>query len=277
VSEHDEPALRARRVRKARERKGASRWLEKRGGAASVRGEGYGRPAPDYGLREENPTPEPAQLDDDAATFFRAGDEAHALADLDLDDERAEPALDPEVAARAATRRRSFSRHVLGIVVVALVLCGAAIARSAASSTSTNVFPASAMLAESRGAAASAPALTSVSAPVLVVPPPPPVIAEPEAPLDATTAAKAGATSPAVAARVARERARFLLEKGAGADAIVAGQRSVELDPTDAEAWLVLGAAYQLVGKGREARSAFYSCTKLAKRGPVGECSALNL
>jgi Flp pilus assembly protein TadD len=76
-------------------------------------------------------------------------------------------------------------------------------------------------------------------------------------------------------ALLAREDARRLLEKGAGKDAIVAGRASVALDPTDAEAWLVLGAAYQLVGHWQEARSAFQSCMRLATRGPTAECSAL--
>ena len=44
--------------------------------------------------------------------------------------------------------------------------------------------------------------------------------------------------------------------------------------PTDAEAWLVLGAAYQLAGKGTEARDAFRLSTKLATHGGVGECRA---
>lgn len=44
--------------------------------------------------------------------------------------------------------------------------------------------------------------------------------------------------------------------------------------PTDAESWLVLGAAYQLAGKGTEARDAFRLSTKLATHGGVGECRA---
>lgn len=280
MSEHE--GLRARRVRKAREKKGASRWLEKRGGAASARAAGPKVLGDETGERlrdEEEQGLEPATLDADAATFFRAGDEGHALADLDLDrdDERSPPALASEAAIRAAARRRSFSRHVIGIVGLALVMCIAAVARSAASSRSTSAA-AFAALAEARGGAASTPAPSSADATALAVaPPPPPVIAEPAAPPSAKTGANADATSPRAAAAAARERARALLENGAGADAVAAGQRSVELDPTDAEAWLVLGAAYQLVGNGREARRAFYSCTRLAKRGPVAECAALDL
>ena len=90
-----------------------------------------------------------------------------------------------------------------------------------------------------------------------------------DAPSEATHA------PPPAEARIARENARTLLEKGAGTDAIVAGRTSVALDPTDAEAWLVLGAAYQVVGNWQEARSAFQSCVRLAKRGPIAECRAL--
>jgi len=69
--------------------------------------------------------------------------------------------------------------------------------------------------------------------------------------------------------------ARRALERGKAADAIAAGERSVALDPTDGEAWLLLGAAYQEKGKMSEARRAYTACTKEGKRGPVGECRAM--
>ena len=47
------------------------------------------------------------------------------------------------------------------------------------------------------------------------------------------------------------------------------------LDPTDGEAWLLLGAAYQEKGLNAEARRAFTSCLKEGKRGPMGECRAM--
>jgi Flp pilus assembly protein TadD len=47
------------------------------------------------------------------------------------------------------------------------------------------------------------------------------------------------------------------------------------LDPTDGEAWLLLGAAYMDRGKPVEARKAFASCVKQGKKGPMGECAAM--
>ena len=47
------------------------------------------------------------------------------------------------------------------------------------------------------------------------------------------------------------------------------------LDPADGEAWLMLGAAYQSMGKNAEARRTFSSCAAEAKRGPINECRAM--
>ncbi len=77
------------------------------------------------------------------------------------------------------------------------------------------------------------------------------------------------------AAKTEKIAAQRALERGKMADAIEAGERSVALDPTDAEAWLILGAAYQEKGKGAEARRCFTACVKEAKRGPKGECAAM--
>jgi cytochrome c-type biogenesis protein CcmH/NrfG len=46
----------------------------------------------------------------------------------------------------------------------------------------------------------------------------------------------------------------------------------VDLDPTDAEAWLILGSAQQDSGHWKEGREAYTECTKQAKVGPIGEC-----
>jgi hypothetical protein len=63
-----------------------------------------------------------------------------------------------------------------------------------------------------------------------------------------------------------------MLEQGAFAKAIEAGERSVQLDPSDGDAWLYLGAAYQSIGKRAEARRSFLSCTTEAKKGQINEC-----
>ena len=112
----------------------------------------------------------------------------------------------------------------------------------------------------------------------------PVVAAEPaNAPAPAVTAEPANAnatpeTTPDVAAGDAKEakaKARSSLEKRKIADAIEAGERSVKLDPTDGEAWLILGAAYQEKGNIAEARRAYSSCVKEGKTGPRTECAKM--
>lgn len=91
---------------------------------------------------------------------------------------------------------------------------------------------------------------------------------EPHDTFVATTTDPDGATD----AKRASQRA---LDRGHLKTAIEAGERSVALDPADADAWLILGAAYQAKGAFAEARRCFTSCSTLAKRGPRSECRAL--
>ena len=64
------------------------------------------------------------------------------------------------------------------------------------------------------------------------------------------------------------------LERGKNAEAIEAGERSVALDPTDGEAWLILGAAYQAKGDMKNARRSYKACLEQGKRGPEGRVRA---
>ena len=93
-------------------------------------------------------------------------------------------------------------------------------------------------------------------------------------PSSSPSGAAATADSAAEAA-AAREVARTELSRGHARQSIEAGERSVALDPTDGEAWLVLGAAYQSKGAVADARRCFKACVSQAKRGPRGECSAM--
>jgi hypothetical protein len=77
------------------------------------------------------------------------------------------------------------------------------------------------------------------------------------------------------AAGVAKRAAQAALEDGLTAQAVYAGERSVALDPGDAEAWLILGAAYQQRRAWADARRCFKSCVDQATHGPRGECAAL--
>ncbi|HEX3770094.1 MAG TPA: tetratricopeptide repeat protein [Polyangiaceae bacterium] len=82
------------------------------------------------------------------------------------------------------------------------------------------------------------------------------------------------APDPAAAA-LAKKEAQVALERGRLKTSVEAGERSVELDPSDAEAWLILGAAYQGRGRYNDARHCFSTCAKVATRGDRGECRAL--
>src|SRR5262249_47877885 len=92
--------------------------------------------------------------------------------------------------------------------------------------------------------------------------------------VDDKPAAVPPATSDKTAAQEKKDAQAFL-ERGKIQDSIDAGERSVALDPSDGEAWLILGAAYQMKGKAAEARRCFLSCMKEGKRGPVRECQAM--
>jgi Flp pilus assembly protein TadD len=82
---------------------------------------------------------------------------------------------------------------------------------------------------------------------------------------------------PATGKTAAQEKrdCQGFLDRGAFGKAAEAGERSVALDPTDGEAWLLLGAAYQSIGRGGDARRAFNACLKEGKKGPLGECRAM--
>ena len=88
-----------------------------------------------------------------------------------------------------------------------------------------------------------------------------------EAPRDPKEIAKEAAS--------AKVKARTSLEWGKAGDAIVSGEKSVALDPTDAESWLILGAAYQEKGDSKNAVRSFRECLEQGKRGPRNECAAM--
>jgi hypothetical protein len=276
VNEHDESAPRARNTRKSRALKRPSRWLEKRISAASSRPTAIPGESP---LRMARPALEPvrslepepaASFDDHAADFFREGETPSSTATVELDveavdeDRAGERGLD-RVRLAAAARRRAFSRHVMGVVAFSVALCIAAFVRSATGGSPSAAAPSP--TAPPVVAAADLPRVAPFQIPAAEV-------AATPAPTPPVAPAAVAEVAP-IPARASREEARHALDRGAAEAAIAAGLHSVELDPTDADAWLILGAAYQLAGKGPEARSAFYSCSKLAKRGDVRECRAL--
>jgi tetratricopeptide (TPR) repeat protein len=82
-------------------------------------------------------------------------------------------------------------------------------------------------------------------------------------------------TSEAIDAKEAKEASQQALELGKVALATSLGERSVALDPTDADSWLILGAAYLQGGDYKNARRCFSSCVKQATGGASRECAAM--
>jgi tetratricopeptide (TPR) repeat protein len=211
----------------------------------------------------------------------------------------------PEVVER----RARLAKYVRWAVGGAAVLCLAALGRTLVA-PATSAPSASGLSELSSSAHVSAAARLEAPEPKAAArPPAEPVLAEPAPSVELTAAPAAEAVAPAAApapaepapaaaetvavpkvdvpnggapapsgdktALAEKNDARRALERGKAAEAIAAGERSVVLDPTDGEAWLLLGAAYQDKGNMAEARRAYAACTKEGKRGPIGECRAM--
>jgi DNA-binding response OmpR family regulator len=70
-------------------------------------------------------------------------------------------------------------------------------------------------------------------------------------------------------------RAQQYLESGSATHAVELAKRATAMDPSDAEAWLTLGAAYDAAGNHTRSRAAYESCGREAKGARVSECRAL--
>ena len=80
---------------------------------------------------------------------------------------------------------------------------------------------------------------------------------------------------PVKAAIDARDSSQQALEQGKVVVAIELGEHAVELDPADADSWLILGAAYMQRADNKNARRCFASCVKQATVGAKKECAAM--
>ena len=202
---------------------------------------------------------------------------------------------------RASARRSEFSRYVkmavsigLGVLLVAGVRKTVLQPEQEVLATGPIVVPAL-VTPEDKVAAAPKAEEPALAAPVAVAP-----VAEAkvepvkghepantesarvaqasQAPVPQTQPSPVAAVAPDKGTKTALEEkrdAQRALDRGNNGAAIQAALRSVGVDPTDGEAWLILGAAYQTQGKIALARGAFSSCIKQAKRGPIAECRAM--
>jgi len=69
--------------------------------------------------------------------------------------------------------------------------------------------------------------------------------------------------------------AQLALERGKEEKAIELATRYTSAHPAEAFGWLVLGAAYEQLGKRDKAREVYSKCAKQAKGAYIGECRAL--
>jgi hypothetical protein len=124
-----------------------------------------------------------------------------------------------------------------------------------------------------------APAATPTAAPSPgpTTPTPTPALTQLATTTTAPTTTRTVATSaPAPDARgTLTQQAQRYLERGNVTRAIDAARRAATADPSDAEAWLTLGAAYDASGNRTQARSAYQNCVDRGHGGRVTECRAL--
>jgi hypothetical protein len=239
----------------------------------------------------------PVDLD---SHFFESASRHEALDDGIEEPEERDPRIVLKLAPATARRRAQLQRYVRFAVGAASVLCLAALVkvavahnheeptvRRAPATTQVAPQPVEAMQpatpapppAEPEIAPAAAAAVAS-AAPTEPVAEATPISPAPSAVPAATDIATAAAADPEVPAEpdpkaAAKEKhaSQLALERGKVADAIEAGERSVALDPSDAEAWLILGAAYQEKGDAKNSRRSFKACLEQGKRGPKWECA----
>ncbi|HKQ69040.1 MAG TPA: hypothetical protein VJT73_06865, partial [Polyangiaceae bacterium] len=125
------------------------------------------------------------------------------------------------------------------------------------------------------------PSIAATDEPAAVAPAAAAPAAEPAIAASASSGGRpAFAASAAASARSAvptptKREARKLIERGRMKEGIVAARAAVGADPTDAETYLLLGAALQELGQWKESMAIFTQCVATATNGPVAECRAL--
>ena len=215
----------------------------------------------------------------DLAAFREGADSARMAAPRATRDGGDVPDVHATILSRATERRRELGRYVAASLAVCTAVCVAAAvraglgprdgmdARDAPSAANAAMVAMAAM-----GTAAAPPEVTATAPDV---PPLAPAPKPKHGTATATTPAAPTIASRARSARDEKEAARRLLAQGRARDAVATAERSVALDPSDADAWLVLGAAHEEMHHGGSARASFRACVKEAKKGRVAECRAM--
>jgi hypothetical protein len=255
---------------------------EKKDAAAKAAREGFG------GKHDEDDTSVPPVDLEVHDAFFAAGDKEH----VPTKESGAYAALDPrhaqKMSATAHARRAHLSKYVMWAVGAAagILMLGFAIKTFRGHPNEEPVHK------EVAHVAAPPPVETAKQEPVQQKTDTPPAVVElkdetitndtangtdakaPEAVATTDDTAKKDDLPPEKPKNAWQEKqaAKAALERGANAVAIQAGERSVALDPSDGEAWLVLGGAYQAMGQNGQAKRCYTACTTQGKKGPLSDC-----
>jgi len=114
--------------------------------------------------------------------------------------------------------------------------------------------------------------------PAASAPPAPAVAVEPVAtaiPAALATAERKEVAVPALSVEQTKARALRAVSSGRYAEGIALSQAAIDADPTDAQGYLLLGAALQEKGQAGRAEQVFAECASKATHGPKGDCRAL--
>ena len=125
-------------------------------------------------------------------------------------------------------------------------------------------------------AVAAEPVATAI--PTALTPPAPAVAVEPVAtaiPAALATAERKEVAVPALSVEQTKARALRAVSSGRYAEGIALSQAAIDADPTDAQGYLLLGAALQEKGQAGRAEQVFAECASKATHGPKGDCRAL--
>jgi hypothetical protein len=248
----------------------------------------------------EQPSNPHAEVHEDA--FFARGEEStFPPSSVDMPesepDESSHRRSRPEVIERRARMRRLVS-WIVGAAAVLAAGVGLKAAVTPAHRHATNDLtmsvphhvvasiamsadePAAPVPAAEGPAAPSALSATAETASATADPTPTTELAKTTVPANdnPTVAAPAPSAAPAAeAASAAPTKAdvRRLIERGRMRDGIAAARASINADPSDAETYLLLGAALQELGQWKESTDVFGRCVAKATKGPKSECQAL--
>jgi hypothetical protein len=193
-----------------------------------------------------------------------------------------DPRIAMKMTAAAAERRAHLSKYVKIAVGACVALCLAAVGVSRMRAPSEDNAATPIAIAADATHAAAAPAEPPTTAEQTTPSLEPAAATDPQPAAADTSTAQAQTTDEAPppeptvdpdAAKKEKRESQVALERFQLAKAIELGEASVAHDPSDAEAWLILGAAYQAKGDMKNARRVFNACVKEGTGNRRHECA----